>query len=174
MTETVIVPPGPSMKRVRGTKKFLGLKEWNLKKDLGLHFLRAWSESVWRGPSVSVPVSVPVAVLPVPVPTPLSVSLSLSLEEGEALVEVLVDVMDESEPGDGSPSADESEDGSPSAGELEPGDGSPSADAVAGAGRAEGTVTVRARQRNPVRAGIAGPFFGRYPFRRLRMVAALF
>ncbi|MEV4381020.1 hypothetical protein [Streptosporangium sp. NPDC049644] len=33
------------MNRVRGTKKFLGLKEWNLKKDLGLHFLRACSAS---------------------------------------------------------------------------------------------------------------------------------
>ncbi|MEV4751116.1 hypothetical protein AB0K21_32530 [Streptosporangium sp. NPDC049248] len=41
------------MNRVRGTKKFFGLKEWNLKKDLGLHFLRACSASEGREPAES-------------------------------------------------------------------------------------------------------------------------
>lgn len=42
------------MNRVRGMKKFLGLKERNLKKDLGLHFLRACSASEGREPPESV------------------------------------------------------------------------------------------------------------------------
>ncbi|WP_329087456.1 hypothetical protein [Streptosporangium sp. NBC_01469] len=164
MTETVIVPPGPSMKRVRGTKKFLGLKEWNLKKDLGLHFLRACSRSVWRCLSSSssssspVPKSVPVPVSvarsvagPVPVPVPVPVSVSVSVSPGEDVVEVLVDVTDD----------------------FESGGGSPSADAVAGEGTAKDTVTTRAMERDPVRAGIADLFIDRRPFCRLRMVAAL-
>ncbi|MGJ6962862.1 hypothetical protein ACSDR0_13225 [Streptosporangium sp. G11] len=157
MTETVIVPPGPSMKRVRGTKKFLGLKEWNLKKDLGLHFLRACSRSVWRGPSPSSsspPSSVSLVEVLVDVTdesespsSSVSPSVSVSVSSGEVvLVEVLIDVTDESESGGGSSSAD-----------------------AAG----EDTATTRATERDPVRADIADPFLGRRLFCRLRMIASL-
>jgi len=44
VTETVIEPPGPSMKRVRGMKKFRGESWLILKKVRGLHF-------VWLFPS---------------------------------------------------------------------------------------------------------------------------
>ncbi|WP_131815423.1 hypothetical protein [Thermostaphylospora chromogena] len=39
VTDAVIEPPGPSMKRVRGMKKFLGRTKWNLRNFLGLHLL---------------------------------------------------------------------------------------------------------------------------------------
>ncbi|GAA0820659.1 hypothetical protein ACFQVD_33345 [Streptosporangium amethystogenes subsp. fukuiense] len=131
------------MNRVRGTKKFFGLKEWNLKKDLGLHFLRACSASEGREPAES------------------------AAEGGSVLTEAMGEVGS----GGGSTSADDPvvevlvepvvEPVVEAAGEVGAGGGTLDADADAAAGVE--TVTARARDRDST----AVPFIGRRPLYRL-------
>lgn len=141
------------MNRVRGMKKFFGRKERNLKKDLGLHFLRACSASEgWEPPE--------------------------SVAEGGS---VLTEAMGEVGSGGGSTSADEVvdevviEEGSAPVevaveavggvvGEVGAGGGTLGADAAAGVE----TVTARAMEREPAKDSTAVPFIDRRPLCRLR------
>ncbi|WP_433382527.1 hypothetical protein [Streptosporangium sp. CA-115845] len=153
MTDAAIVPPGPSMNRVRGMKKFFGRKERNLKKDLGLHFLRACSAS--EGWELPEPVVVRGSVLTEAMgevglgggsTSADEVVDEVVIEEGSALVEVLVEVMVEVAGG--------------AVGEVGAGGGTLGADAAAAAGVE--TVTARATEmateRDPAKDDTAAPF----------------
>ncbi|MEU0479681.1 hypothetical protein ABZ260_10950 [Streptosporangium sp. NPDC006013] len=153
MTDAAIVPPGPSMNRVRGMKKFFGLKEWNLKKDLGLHFLRACSAS--EGRESPEPVVVRGSVLTeamgeVGLGGGSTSADEVVIEEGSAPVEVPVEVPAEAAGG--------------VLVEVGAGGGTLDADAAAGVE----TVTARATEREPAKDNTAVPFIDRCPLCRLR------
>ncbi|MET8047269.1 hypothetical protein ABZU75_06665 [Streptosporangium sp. NPDC005286] len=157
MTDAAIVPPGPSMNRVRGMKKFFGLKEWNLKKDLGLHFLRACSASEGREspePAVARGSVLTEAMGEVGLgggsASADEVVDEVVIEEGSASAEVLVEVLVEAAGGE--------------VGEVGAGGGTLGADAAAGVE----TVTARAMEREPAKDNTAVPFIDRRPLCRLR------